>query len=112
MSAKRTPSIIEVAVSNLGVVRGANVALDVFLWALTMQRPEWADARTIEDKVDLFADVSHRSRRQGHRRLVAARQAFPGHEPWEVAASVVRVLEVESIAKDEVGLLPYPFGVA
>lgn len=112
MTTKRTPSIIEVAVSNLGVVRGSNVALDVAFWVLAVQRPEWADARTIEEKAEVFANVSARHRRSAMRRLVAARKAFPGHEPWDLALSIVSEIERKKVDHDQVGLLPYPVGVA
>lgn len=111
MSAKqqRQPSILEVAVSNIGIRRGGRAAADLVFWALAMTRAEWAEAETIEDKVEIFSEVAIMSRRAAWRRLQAFREAFPDEaDPFRLAGLLLEQLGPDGLQAPKVILTLYP----
>lgn len=82
---QREPSLLEVCISRVGVIRGSNVVVTVGLWALAMAQAgaEWPsgdDRGAATERVRRYQQAAVLRERTAWRHLRAFRECFPGEE--------------------------------
>jgi hypothetical protein len=78
----RPPTVLEVCVGKVGMIRGTRVIADLAWWALAMSRagddwPQGDDRGVTTARVRLFRDAAIYSEVTAWRRLAAFRECFP-----------------------------------
>jgi hypothetical protein len=100
VSPDRAPTVLEVCVGQVGLIRGTRVISDLAWWALAMSRAgdDWPEGVT--ERVRLFREAGIYSEATGWRRLSAFRECFPNEvDPTRLCRALALSVENSKQAK-------------